>query len=691
MYSLHLTGNPWFLLLIPPGLWILWRQYRGGAGESAPVRAGALLFALQAAALILLAFSLTAPEIRRHRVAFHNPTVLILRDQSASFRVGGYLGLGARYRDFEKALNDHYGSRKFDVRVADFAETAWPVRGFAEAKGAVSGPRTEDVRLTSLAAAADFVDSASVPNLQAVFLFTDGRSNLDSSRAQPSWKLPVYPVLFAADSIGEIQPAAVRLLSDEGAAVTAEASWSAVGKPSREVSVKIRQGNRTVTSKPIPWRGAEAAKDGARGEARFPAGLERSVLDGRTPLRAVLQPSGPSADFDPYNDTVDVTFPRGRAVRNIHVLKPIRSLDEKAMLGVLQDWDGTRVSFFAAEEAANLKLSAEDQVWVEAGMIGPQSRLSAWLQSTPARVAVYSRPEAGRAPQLPGLANAAWHAFGPTAEVKAGKAAADAFPDEVVRVKNLTLEPLDLPDASGQAWIEAVEGRNRGMLMGRLDLGRGKHAFYFALPAIWAPLFDPQGDFTLRGNVDGYIKAAQILAGLEDGTVRVSRPARAYDGVPFEFGARLPEAPGGAGLDSGAAVLSVTGGGGYAKEWRQTGRELLIKDMALPAGRYRMELKADGKGLWSDSLDVSPKAALELARIGFDRAALEDAATRSGGTLLEPAAGGQVTSMLPDLPAAQIRMEKTTSIRLYNTFAQCFLVLALLALSWLLRKKWDMD
>jgi hypothetical protein len=497
-------------------------------------------------------------------------------------------------------------------------------------------------------------------------------------------------VTFPADSIGEIQPAAVRLLPDEGGAVAAEASWNAVGKPGREASIKILQGSKAVIAKTIPWRSAEPSKDGARGEARFPSGLERSVLEGRTPLRAVVQPSDASADFDPYNDTLDVSFPRGRAVRNIHVLKPIRSLDEKAMLGVLQEWEGTRVSFFSAEESANLKLTAEDQVWVEAGMLGPQSRISAWLQAIPARVAVYSRPEAGRAPQLPGLPNTAWHAFAPMSEIRAAKSAADAFPDEVVRVKNLTLEPLDLPDAPGQAWVEAVEGRNRGMLMGRLDLGRGKHAFYFALPAIWAPLFDPQGDFTLRGNVDGYVKAAQILAGLEDGTVRVSRPSRAYDGVPFEFGARLPEGPGGAKRDTGEAALSIAGGG-YAKEWRQSGREFLIKDLALPAGRYRMELKSGGKGLWSDSLDVSPKAALELARIGFDRGALEDAASRSGGSVLEPSAGGDVTHMLPTLPAAQIRMEKTTSIRLYNTYAQCFLILALLALSWLLRKKWDLD
>ena len=110
-------------------------------------------------------------------------------------------------------------------------------------------------------------------------------------------------------------------------------------------------------------------------------------------------------------------------------------------------------------------------------------------------------------------------------------------------------------------------------------------------------------------------------------------------------------------------------------------------------------LRAGTESLWHDTLQVAPKAALELARIGFDRAALDDAASRSGGRVIEPEAGAQaspqasasVTSALPELPEAQIRMEKTSSIRLYNTLAQCLLVLALLSLSWFLRKKWDID
>ncbi|HKP97466.1 MAG TPA: hypothetical protein VJ385_17105 [Fibrobacteria bacterium] len=689
MYSLHLTGNPWFLLLIPPGLWILWRQYRGLGEAGGFRRAGGLLFALQALALVLLAASLTAPELRRHRVEFHNPAVLILRDQSASFRDGAYLGLGARYRDFETSLAQAYGGRKFDVKVIDFAEAAWPVSGFPEPGRPEAGePDGDGAALTSLAALADFVDSAAVPNLQAAFLFSDGRSNLDSGRAPPNWRIPLYPVVFPPDSIGEVQPERVQASPGgaPGGAMDVEAAWRWVGRPGQDPTLKILQGNRVLLARKL---------SAGSGVNRFSWSRDKASADNRLPLRAVLEPASPAADFDPYNDTLGVALLQGRAERNIHVFRPVRSLDEKGMLGILQGWEGTRVAFFGAEDIGKMALAPGDQVWVEAGSLGPQSRLQDWLQATPAQVVIYARPEPGRNPRLPGLSGAPWRSFTPAAEIRAGKAAAEAFPDEVVRLGNLTAEPLDAPEAPGLAWVEALEGGKRGMLMGRIPLGPGKRAFFFALPATWGALFDPQGDFATRENVAAYVRAAQISAGREDGAVRISRPARAYHLVPFDVEVRAPEKTGTGKEPAGPLAFSVSGDAGFSRQWPVDGP---VKGVALPRGKYLLELKAGPQRLWSDSLEVAPKAALELARIGFDRGALEDAASRSGGAVLVPPERGGgasdsawVTFVLPDLPAAQIRVEKTASIRLYNTLAQCLLVLLLLSLSWFLRKKWDMD
>lgn len=704
MYSLHLSGHPWFLLLIPPGLWILWRQYRGFSGGDGFPRARGLLFALQALAFVMLVVSLTAPELRRHKVEFHNPAVLILRDQSASFRNGAYLGAGARYKEFEDLLARTYGARKFDIRVIDFAETAWPVSGFPK-PGRPEAVKADgdDASLTSLAALADFVDSAAIPNLQAAFLFSDGRSNLDSGRASPMWRIPLYPVIFPSDSIAEIQPERAQLSLNQGAAggaVDVEVAWRPVGKTGRDASLKILQGNRTLLTRRLAARAqtqgtpadSNRPKLGEEEKIRFAWNPDRSVLEGRDPIRAVVQPIEAAADFDPYNDTLGVSFPQGRADRIIHVLRPVRSLDEKGMLGILEAWEGTRVSFFGVEDIGRMTLTAKDQVWVEAGALGAQGRLLAWLQTTPAKVAVYSRTDSGRNPQIPGIAPVPWHSFSPAAEIKVGKAAAEAFPDEAVRLKSLASEPMEAPEASGSAWVELLEGGRRGMLMGRIALGQGKRAFFFSLPAIWDPLFDPQSDFATRENIAGYVKAAQILAGLEDGAVRVSRPARVYHMVPFDVEIRVPEKPETGKGAVGPLVFSITGGAGFSREWPQPG---MIKGVALARGRYQLRLQAGTETLWRDSLEVAPKAALELARIGFDRGSLEDAAMRSGGKIVEPAGrlsdSGAVTSMLPNLPAAQIRMEKTADFRLYNTLAQCIFVLVLLSLSWFLRKKWDLD
>ncbi|MEO7425233.1 MAG: hypothetical protein ABI036_08595 [Fibrobacteria bacterium] len=723
MLSLHLTGNPWFLLLIPPGLWILWRQYGAAPGPNpgGRPRSANILFALQALALILLAVSLTAPEIRRHRIAFHPPTVLILRDQSSSFRAGGYLGAGAGYREFETSLVREYTARKFDVRVIDFAEKAWPVSGFAghghaaddPSRSEPSAPSSEgEASLTSLAAAADFVDSVSIPNLQGVFLFSDGRSNIDSGRGTPGWKVPLYPVIIPSDSIAEVQPEEARLSMTSGGGVDLDLAWRSVGKAGREISLKLLQGGQTVMVRRLPVQGGHgtpgpASSGTSHGHAdirktRVSWNPDRSMIEGREPLRAVLEPGDAAADFDKYNDTLAASFPQGRFERVIRVFRPIRSLDEKGMLGILQAWEGTHVSFFGREDLTRMAPAPVDQVWVEAAALGREGGLLAWLQTIPSKLVIYSRSGSAHSLQFTGVADAAWHAFTPAAEVKSGRDAT-AFPGEVGRLKSLSSEGTDLPDAPGRAYVEAEEGGKRGMLMGRVALGRGKRAFFFALPAIWSALFDSQGDFAVRENISAYIKAAHGLADGEDGNVKVTRPLRIWQEVPFDLEARVP----GSLAKAAPAIFSLSGPGGFFREWgpgaqnaeraAQTAegvQEIRIKALSLARGFYRLRVRAGADTLWRDSLEAMPKAALELGRIGFDLEALEEAAARSGGAMLSlkaRSAPPEVTAKLPSLPAAQIRMEKTASIHLYNTPIQAALILLLLALSWLLRKKWDID
>ncbi len=693
MYSLHLAASPWYLLLIPPGLWILWRQYSGPSGISL---GGKLLFALQAMALVLLAVSLTAPELRRHRVEFHNPSVLVLRDQSGSFRAGATLGLGRAYAEAEQALAEAYGARKFDVRIVDFTAVAWPVAGFAHPGTAPGG-----MGLTSLAAPADFADSAAIPNLQAVFLFSDGLANLDSARAPRTWRMPIFPVVLAPDSIAEIQPRRVSLDVDVASGRGGvEAAWTPVGKSGDDPALRLMQGNRTLLSRKLPAAGNGSA--GGTRSFRFAWAPDKAVLASREPLRAILQPSGTGADFDVWNDTLAVSLAQGKAGKHVFVFRPVRSLDEKAMLGILQSLDDARVSFFSAGEALGLAPAPEDQIWIEAGALASQPALTAWLRSQPGKAVVYARAAVdGMAygdrgpgnPKVTGIPEAAWGEYSPAAAIRAGKAAAEAFPDEVARLKAISGAPMLAPPLppSG-AWVEIGEGAKRGMLMGRLDLGQGKRAFFFALPAIWNPVFDPQGDFAVRENIAAYVKAAFRLADADEGAARVELPVRAIVGVPFTAEARLPEARA-AGKDAAFGLA----GPGFAREWVRPANaaegEWTIKDVVLPVGRFRSWLRAGPDTLWRDTLTCAPAEALEMARLGFDEAGLADLAARSGGAVLRPVGDlrAQVTSMLPRLPAAQIRMERTLSTRLFNTYPVNLLILAFFALSWYLRKKWDLD
>lgn len=686
MYSIHLTGSAWFLLLIPVGLWILWRANSRGplgaaGGGTGPGRPGRVLFGLQALALILMALSLAGPELRRHHARFHHPVILVLRDQSASFRAGSTLGLGGRYADFQRRLGEAYAARGFEVRVADFAATAWPVAGFPHAPGP---PAPEAGDPTSLAAAAAFADSAAIPNLQAVFLFSDGRAVLDSGRAEGGWRVPVYPVVFDPDSVAEVQPLSITL--DQG---SVEARWEQVGRLAGEPRFRLLQGGRVLLSRALPAAGPADA-EGAR-TFRFPW----APPAGPGPLRAVLQPASDASDFDPWNDTLSAGTGGKAGGGRVFVLKPVRSLDERAMLDALRSEGNLEITFFAAG-GPYPQAGPSDQIWLEAGEAA-EGKLAAWLRGQPAKAVLYARSgEDGLAYPLPGsrtrsspgIAPGAWPEFPAASEIRPAKAAADAFPDDVVRLKSLSPDPIRAPASpSGGAWVEIKDGAQRGMLMGRVDLGQGKRAFFFCLPAVWGAWFDPQGDFSARGNLVAYVRAAYALAGLEEGAARVSLPRRVVAGIPFAADIGLPD-----GAREAAFGLA---GSGFAREWARPaalagGQAWTARDLAVPAGRYRAWARAGADTLWRDSLTAVPREALELARLGFARAPLADLAARSGGAVLRPA-GPDVTSLLPQLPAAQIRMDRADSLRFYNTLPVCLLILALLGLAWFLRKKWDFD
>lgn len=686
MTPLQFSGSPWFLLLLAPGLYILWRQYRGGAGR------GPAIPLLQAAALLLLVVSLTGPEWVRRHADFHNPSILILRDLSGSFQAGGYLGLGEDYAKAEAAIAAGYRARRFDVLTADFHERAWPVSGF-RGKGA-SAPEAgrTDTPLTSLAGAADFLDSAAsaasgLRNLQAVFLFSDGRANLDSGKASRTWPVPVYPVLLPVRKVSEVQPERVGWTADQGGREGLEVAWTPVGPPAG-ARIQVLQGGRTVFSADLPAGEGEDLRT-----ARLPWKPDPGAAKPEG-LRAVIRPAGGLDNFDPFNDTLAVSAAAGRGGRRILILKPLRSLDEKGMVDLMHGWDEARVEMASREDLASRPLGAKDQIWVEAGALAGRADLLKALRETPAKVIAYARP--GGLPEALAGVRVRGQEFSPSSEVRPSRAAADVFPDAVVRLRSVAARSLQVPAAEAP-WREAavlLEGGRRGLLMGWFPLGPGKDGFFLALPPLWELLFDPQADFATRENLELVLRAASLLAERQEGAVKAVRPRRAYAGIPFDLEFTVPPA---GGKPAGSLEVAALLGGRRAESWTAAGpgpEVFRLEGRTLPAGAWELELLRAGERLWRDSLQVAPKASLELSRIGFDRAALQDLASQSGGRVIAPDPAGRetgVSSLLPDLAGAQVKAERVRTVRLYNTRWLFLLAVALLTASWLLRKRWDLD
>ena len=715
MYSLHFSGSPWFLLLLLPGFLLLGRQYHSAGQAGREARPGRILLGLQSLALLLLVAQLVGPEIRRHQVEFHNPSVLLLRDRSGSFRNGAYLGLGAAHARMQASLASLYGSRRFKVFIADFDETAWPVSGFPRpGRGGTDQARGQDNpgALTGLGALAEFVDSTDIPNLQAAFLFSDGRGNLDSGRAYGNWRVPLYPVVFPVDSLAEVQAERVEFAYLPGRAPAGElrVTWRPVGTMQGAPVLRILKPGRPAQTLelPLPEGGLPGRDDAIVSRLPFTLDPGKVATAPAAGLRAVVAPAKSEANVDPFNDTLPLGVSAGRGARHIVVLKPVRSLDEKGMLDILHAWEETGASAQSREELAKGPLTDKDQVWVEASAFSASS-VAAALKDIPAKVVVYARAD-GNPPDLRiNGATVPWREFSPAGEVRVAKGAEEFFPDEVVRLKSLSDDPMFLP-AAGAPWKEVAgvgEAGKRGLLMARFPLGPGKQAFFFVLPPIWTQLFDPQGDFAVRENIAGYIRAIAGLADRESSQLQVSRPQRVYHQVPFAMEFRLP-ADRGAGAAGAAPATSPElriAGPGFSREFALSPPgpggsgergEYRLEVPALEAGAYRLELRFRGEAVWSDSLRVEPREALELARIGFDRASLEQLASLSGGRVLESLAGeagdtAQVAAWLPKASSAQIRTELTRDFPLYNTRWLFLAVFALLAAAWTLRKKWDFD
>ena len=404
--------------------------------------------ALQAAALLLLVVSLTGPEWVRRSAEFHKPAILILRDRSGSFQGGAYLGLEGAYRPGRaghRGTLPGTGLRRAGVGFprAGLAGFGLPGRSGAPARAGRRGSVDRAARRTS-------------PDQPR----RGRRLRGFGGRAQPPGRVPVLrrprqPGFREglAQLAGAGVPGGVPGDGDLGGAAGA-GGLERAGRHRRRGGRRPRgflAQRRRLAGRPRlphpPGRQGRPFRSAGRRRGRSGAGvaagedLRHSRIPwkpgpgaGRAGWRLVLQPGGGAGNPDPYNDTLPISASRAaRGGRRIAVVKPLRSLDEKGMADFLHGWTDAAVSMVAPGGPARQARGPGDQVWVEAGMLASRPALLKALREGPAKVVVYGRP--GSLPgELAGIPVRPL-GFSPGAEVRPARAAADVFPDAVVRLK----------------------------------------------------------------------------------------------------------------------------------------------------------------------------------------------------------------------------------------------------------------
>lgn len=603
MFSIHFTNHVGFLLLFPLGFLLLWRQYQnlGSKAENRFIKP--LLLTLQSLALLLVVLSLAAPEIIRHQVEFHRPAILILRDQSESFLNGSYLGLEQNYQSFEKKILAYAKENNFEVRTVDFTEH-FPV--------------------------------ALPPNLKGVLLFSDGQLNAESSLLASNFfrkmDAPLFPVRLDSNERTEIQAEKV-VLNLDGNPVEIAFNYQSMGPHPSRARFQLIKSNKILFEETFP---AEAGT----GEHHFNWSTDKKWLNSSERIYAVLQPELANNNFNPWNDTVEVAMVGATAKKTIFVLKPIHSLDEKAMFDILHQSEVFKLEFFEIKELNALPLTEDDQVWMEWESLGSNSqatleKVKDWIEKAPAKMVFYAGPSfqenvlkknsthlsLSNLVRVDLIPNQEWKLFNVNASVSINASigegqlrVAHAFPDEIVKLKDMSPTAISAMnyDSSSQSLVSIKEGQSRGIVMGKFSLGSGKQFLWFSLPGIWNEIFSAQVDYPTHRRIMGFVNSVCDLAEFSLNKKAVTTP------IPLV-----------------------------------------------------------------DTLSSVAKKRMELSRIGFNDRQLSEWAKKTGGQV--------VTSVLPALSNEEAKEDRIYPYRFYNSVPLFLLILVLLSSAWALRKKWDLD
>lgn len=512
MFSIHFTHPLGYLLLIPIGAFILWRQYRFPFHELPSPFAKPILFTLQFLALILLVINLLGIQVRRHQTVFLPPTIVVLRDQSGSFQNGKYLGIEKAYHEFENKIYEYARSNQFKLQVIDYI------------------PEVKDY--LNLARA--------IPNLKAIFLFTDGRFKSDSLKQFLSWPGPVYPVVLDSNVRTEINADAA-MLNLKSTPGELDIRYQALGSVKNGARVKIVKAGKIIFEEKI-----ELSEMSGVHHLKWLS--EKTVVKNNDSTVVVITPGDAKENFNPYNDSVPLNVVGAQNLNSLYLIKPVSSLDEKSMVDILGASVETQIKFISLMELESLNLNTGDQIWMELSSLEELTltqlqKFLALIKSTPAKLVFYlaSKKSPGLFYQkiFPNI-HLSWIQFSPNADmnVRNNSHLTSTFPDEVIKMNNLAHSPISAIklDSTIEPFVEIRENSERGAFIGRINLFADKKALLFSLPPIWSELFKADVDYPMHQNIVAFIQSIYNYAEKELGTVAATVPfSKVYSQESLEF------------------------------------------------------------------------------------------------------------------------------------------------------------
>ncbi len=676
------SSAPWqFLALAAAGLGLTWMLYRR---RSTPLRTGPrrVLTVLSAVAWLGLAGLLAQPIWENTQVTYHPPTAVLAVDRSGSFAGGTALGAEAAVRRSLAAVRGHYARLGFHIRELDFAETAAPA----------GGGRHLGV-LSDLGSLRRYLDSADIANLQGVFLWSDGRFNLDTeSDLEASWPAPVFPVAMAPAS-AEVQGERVELdwdTPDSGAVGTV--AWRPAGRAAGKAELELKAGERVVWRETLPhpdvYTGAAVQR-----EFHLPAAAARQAAAAAS-LQALVRPERESDNVTAANDTVPL-LERGRAAGHFWFVRPLQSLEERGLIDALFATETMPVATLAPDSLAARSWNESDMLWVRAGAAAETAALRAAVAAAIPAV-VYTLPGT----KAPGAA-----VFSGDARVVWSEAATGILPAGVVRLADLGSGDWDL--ATGDAAVTPIawaeEHGRRGLLFAvdtavdtaaetAVDGQAAAPVFRLADPPLWSVSFRDQPDPRVASLQRQWVAGVTEWIRRHRHRLQVRRPGVLLAHRPFWLTAvsasATPAAERGWELRLGSPARRIAATPGPDGAMR-------FGPLDLPAGAVPATLVAAGRTLWHDTLVVRSAEALEQARIGVDVEALTRIASVTQGEVVrdfsDSGGGAECIRALPELPQGQMRAEARRDIALLPPFWATLGVALCLSGMWALRKKLHLD